>query len=494
MDPHWTGAPPSGSLTCMLCRGSVPFSKEETTNFRSHLQHHHGVFYHHDVLISVNLLSKKYLTKIVQDYENSGEKSEFVGEEDSEEIVELEETTESTSNITSKLIPGKNDVRKELKVHNCKTCNMKFERLGDLIEHVNAHKAEEKREQEELDMERKRVLEEKKVAKQREAEKRKLEEERIKSQISNYNGMQPEWTEDGREKRNNDSIRVDITHDDGNINWDTKRSRDISQIRESLRQIRESDTSSNSVGDVNELNDTDISASMNHRPSPVIFECEDCPFKSKRNIELKLHKLKHTQEKSFSCEICDEKFYLERHLKKHQQKHDSVNVDGIGVSSETINMSVSDERMQHTENEEEDTPSMPKKKIKRVKKESLQDDLRSVLSGDSNSSEDSRLKQRASLGLPAGRGVGDVVENSEYFQKFPNQIKKGSSNDASFTEQEPSMPEGWKYKKIHRPSGRIDTEFSSPDFMVFRSRVSMVEYMKYLGQYSQEEIERAERK
>merc|ERR1719481_1366898 len=78
----------------------------------------------------------------------------------------------------------------------------------------------------------------------------------------------------------NESIRVDITHD-GNNSWNTKRSRDISQMRETLRQIRESDTSSNGVCDVTELNNTDISASMNHRQSPVIFECEDCPFTSK---------------------------------------------------------------------------------------------------------------------------------------------------------------------------------------------------------------------
>ena len=187
MDPQWSGAPPSGSITCMLCRGSVPFAKTETQNFRSHLQHHHGVFYHHDVLISVNVLSKNYLGRILQEYERSGEKSELVGEEDSEELIELEETVDRVAVN----LPRKNEVKKESKVHNCKTCNMKFERLGELIEHVNEHKAEEKRNQDEADMkrqaleaERRRILEEKRVIRQqKEMEKKRLEEEKGRVQM-----------------------------------------------------------------------------------------------------------------------------------------------------------------------------------------------------------------------------------------------------------------------------------------------------------------------
>merc|ERR1719154_932730 len=53
----------------------------------------------------------------------------------------------------------------------------------------------------------------------------------------------------------------------------------------------------------------------------VVFECPECPYTAKRNIELKLHKLSHTGEKRFSCEHCDEKFYLDRQLKRHVQKH-----------------------------------------------------------------------------------------------------------------------------------------------------------------------------
>jgi len=135
--------------------------------------------------------------------------------------------------------------------------------------------------------------------------------------------------------------------------------------------------------------------------------------------------------------------------------------------------------------------SLPRKKLKKVKTESLQDKIMSALSDDHN--EDVKQKRKSSLGPPGGRGVGDVVENCEYFMKFPNQIKKGSPSDERFILQDPSMPDGWKVREIHRPSGRVEKEFLSPDFMVFRSRISMVEYMKYMDKYTEEEIERAER-
>ena len=80
----------------MLCRGSIPFSKGETSSFRSHLQHHHGIFYHYDVIISVNVISRRFLTKIVEEFEQSGERSDFVGlEEEVEEIVELDEASDA---------------------------------------------------------------------------------------------------------------------------------------------------------------------------------------------------------------------------------------------------------------------------------------------------------------------------------------------------------------------------------------------------------------
>jgi len=511
MDSHGTGPPPSGSLTCMLCRGSIPFSKVETQNFRTHLQHHHGVFYHHDVLISVNLMSKNCLRRIVQECADNYEKSEFVGEEDTEEVVELEETTEKMPNISANLLLSKSAIKMENKVHNCKTCNMKFERLSDLIEHVNEHKAEEKRKQEEIDIkrqeleaERRRVLEEKRLVKQHKlVEKRRQGEEKFRPQVflDNGGGGQTELLENRKDSRRNSFLFKDASSQGRDTIEEENRSRDTAKakIRETLRRVDDDDDMhmpGNIDKDMAGSNspDPDISYKKDYKPHPVVFQCKECPFTSKKNIELNLHSLKHTGEKNFTCELCDEKFYLDRHLRKHmEQKHESAS--GLSISNNSRNISRITTRIPAVENVEdgEDSPSMPKKKMKKLKTElNIQDETSSMVSWNS-SSEDSRLKPKSSLGPPAGRGVGDVVENSEYFRKYPNQIRKGSASDERFILQEPSMPEGWKVREIIRPSGRVEKEFLSPDFMVFRSRISMVEYMKHMGQNTQGEIERAER-
>jgi len=492
MDPQWSGAPPSGSITCMLCRGSVPFSKTETQNFWSHLQHHHGVFYHHDVLISVNLLSKNYLSRIVQDYEKSGEKSELVGEEDSEEIVELEETVERASSNVN--IPRKNKIKQESKVHNCKTCNEKFERLGDLIEHVNEHKAEEKRQEEEIELkrqtlekERRRAIEEKKIIKQqKEIEKRRLEDAKAKVKMEMDIKRRAEVDERKR--------KLDIENDES-----SRGREEIAKMRATLKQFSESDD----VGVKEELSRNQV-GKESIRP-PVVFECQECSYTTKRNIELKLHKLSHTGEKNFACEHCDEKFYLDRHLKRHALKHTTEFAKKFNVQNTVLDEPsqfaafdtslpvnpYADETITTGEHSSSDV-DQTKKKLKRPRTESVQDTIMNVLSEDSNQ-EDARVKVRGSL---EGRGISEIAANSEYFQKFPKQIRRGVQIKETFTEQEPSMPEGWKFRELGkaRSNGRIDREYLSPDLMVFRSKRSMVEYMKIMGEYSQEEIERAERR
>eukprot|EP00092_Neocalanus_flemingeri_P026064 GFUD01028249.1.p1 GENE.GFUD01028249.1~~GFUD01028249.1.p1 ORF type:complete len:554 (-),score=127.64 GFUD01028249.1:124-1785(-) len=218
MDPQWNGAPPSGSLTCMLCRGSVPCAKNETQHFRSHLQHHHGVFYHHEVILSVNVLSKDYLRRIVQEYERSGDKSELVGEEDSQDVVELEETTENASNSSVILPTRVKDIIEEAKVHNCRSCNAKFGKLGDLIEHVNEYTADDKREQENIEMnrqslenERRRLIEEKRVIKQRkEIERKRLEGEKLKMQREIRIKRQEELSHTDEVANSEENMKMDV--------------------------------------------------------------------------------------------------------------------------------------------------------------------------------------------------------------------------------------------------------------------------------------------
>ena len=522
MDPRWNVAPPAGlqleiisfhivvinhvssSITCMLCRGSVPFAKDDTQHFRSHLQHHHGVFYHHEVLISVNVLSKGYLSKIVQEYERSGDKSELVGEEDMEEVIELEEAADQVSN-NSVILPDRNKVKKdEVKVHNCKTCNAKFGNLSDLIDHVNEHNADERRKQEEvetkrqaLEIERRRLVEEKRVIKQQKAiEKKRLEGEKVK--------MQKEFDDN----RKSELEKIKEIDDNARNRKDVERSRDIAEVRAGLQQIREAHSIEESPvankEPVRNVEHSNPAVDNNHRP--IIFECPECPYTAKRNIELKLHKLSHTEEKNITCEHCNEKFYLERQLKRHLLKHTqefskkfNLNKAVIDEPRQFVEMDLSlqlkpyeDEAMISKDlsqyNPDLDL-SLPNKKKKQPKVESAQDKIMNVLSEDSNP-ENPRPKSRASL----SKGVCEIAAKSEYFQKFPKQIKKSSSADERFDRQEQSMPEGWKYRELSaRANGRVDLEYCSPDFMVFRSRRAMIEYMKVMGRYSQEEMDRAEK-
>ena len=82
---------------------------------------------------------------------------------------------------------------------------------------------------------------------------------------------------------------------------------------------------------------------------------------------------------------------------------------------------------------------------------------------------------------------------SEYFKKFPKQITSASQERAlRFTETDPTLPAGWKVKtfdrKTGKSTGRQDKEFLSPEMKVFRSRIAVLEYMKAMGGYSEEEM------
>jgi len=82
---------------------------------------------------------------------------------------------------------------------------------------------------------------------------------------------------------------------------------------------------------------------------------------------------------------------------------------------------------------------------------------------------------------------------SEYFRKFPKQISSCSQEKAlRFNETDPNLPEGWKVQSFVRntgkSTGRKDKEFLSPEMKVFRSKIAVLEYMKAMGGYSEEEM------
>jgi len=82
---------------------------------------------------------------------------------------------------------------------------------------------------------------------------------------------------------------------------------------------------------------------------------------------------------------------------------------------------------------------------------------------------------------------------SEYFKKFPKQISSCSQERAlRFKETDPTLPDGWKIqtfdRKTGKSTGRQDKEFLSPEMKVFRSKIAVLEYMKAMGGYTDEEM------
>ena len=83
-----------------------------------------------------------------------------------------------------------------------------------------------------------------------------------------------------------------------------------------------------------------------------------------------------------------------------------------------------------------------------------------------------------------------LKEESHYF-KTKNEISTSSKDRAEkFTETDQSLPAGWRWRTFVRKNGRVDYEYLSPELKVLRSRVGVVEYMKAMGGYSEEEMTR----
>ena len=83
-----------------------------------------------------------------------------------------------------------------------------------------------------------------------------------------------------------------------------------------------------------------------------------------------------------------------------------------------------------------------------------------------------------------------LKEESQYF-KTKNEISTSSKDRAEkFTETDQSLPAGWRWRTFVRKNGRVDYEYLSPELKVLRSRVGVVEYMKAMGGYSEEEMTR----
>ena len=90
---------PRESITCMMCRGSVQFNKNDQLPmyYNNHLKYHHGVYFHHDIYLGVNLLNVEFLQKIIDEFRNSEKLSDFTCRDDylGEVVIDVEDVEDA---------------------------------------------------------------------------------------------------------------------------------------------------------------------------------------------------------------------------------------------------------------------------------------------------------------------------------------------------------------------------------------------------------------
>ena len=74
----------------------------------------------------------------------------------------------------------------------------------------------------------------------------------------------------------------------------------------------------------------------------------------------------------------------------------------------------------------------------------------------------------------------------------PRQVRPRLIDQEGWVENSPYLPKGWKMKTRPRPSqeGQVFSVFLSPDNKVFHSRKAVIEHMKVMGCYSQEDYDK----
>ena len=79
MQERWNSDLPTGTISCVLCRGIVTFVRDSNReDFFSHLKNEHRIHINHNPVLAVNLLSEPILEKIVNSLGAEDCKNELV--------------------------------------------------------------------------------------------------------------------------------------------------------------------------------------------------------------------------------------------------------------------------------------------------------------------------------------------------------------------------------------------------------------------------------
>ena len=485
---------PSNSITCLMCRGSIQYDGKNHHDYNRHLESHHGVLYHHNIFLSVNLLNFEYLKRILEEFERSGKHSDFTskGGNFTDEVIDVED-----EDANKKQDDMKNDAKvnlhngEEKSVNKCKICDTEYPDLVDMFKCVNRHKENESI---------KRDLDTLREEKRRSKKRKRLTVENTSTSPNvlqiDYEGGRDERDEKRmKQQRKRQSERWKTTEDtvkevknNGDIGAGEERINDLmAQIDGAIKEKEKLEVTMSQ----NPLTPSDplknITSPYSATSPKTIFRCQQdqCNFKTDMNIKLKHHMKRHKQEelerisgtktKTSLIEAVDMATALAGAIQTNNEKAASQEptleeqVEGEHHDSEDENM---DER-DKSEDESENEPGSDDGQSKSEVEDEEQD----------NTDKEDRYRSKSDLSL--ARSFDQIKNTSEIFQNCPKQLRRGSESDRTrFTLTLDSFPEGWFYRQTGSRPG--DKEYLSPDFAIMRSRKAAIEYMRCMNVYGPE--------
>ena len=227
-----------------------------------------------------------------------------------------------------------------------------------------------------------------------------------------------------------------------------------------------------------------------------MFSCDQCNFSFDKNIKLKKHKQKHTEEKirkanaipeektagfnkpkNLTCDLCDYSADKNIKLKKHKQTHkvERIKTDETVLETKLAAVAKSEDKSND-----------------QLEKDEGADNSLLLESSQSNSSDPMEPILSLENCVPSdAKSYIEIRKSSDYFRQYPKQIRSGSESDkVKFNNVAQNFPPGWFFRASGKRS--CDREYFAPDFTIFRSKKAAIEYLKCMECYTEKDIETVE--
>ena len=413
-----------------MCKASIKFNKDQKPphEYKSHLEDYHGVVFHHDIFLSINLLSFEYLSKITEEFHKSGGISSLVPRPNnfSEEVIDIETEADRANKKKEKETPV---------IHKCETCHLEYYLLKDMIKCVNKHKMEETQNQSKL------LKEEKRMSKSK--------------SVKRTSSMMTEGTPLKKNKlQTNESPKKKTDDKSGTKRLDDMMTQIDNAITEKFEPRKPNKIAARPP--------TPMKPPQVSDSPKTILSCDQCNFTAYKNIALKKHKKQeHNQEKVYPCNLCDKYFVSESNRDDHI-------CDSIAKKTQDMGTALDEALNKSDKSQDQDMGSNLEETIIQTKNQECDD------------SSDKKL--------PKPPSFDDIIKNP-YFKTFPKQCRRGYESDKLKYKLVDAdvFPDGWFYRTV---GSRGDREYFSPDFAIFRSKKAAGEYMKCMGIYGPEVLQK----